>query len=192
MFSWLLIAKQIFSGALAFVMKHWRVFLVLAMVMVTWYQFNALRNERDIAVTSLTNMVNAYNHEVSKIEAEYAAKAMEAKLAIAIGETRHQQDMEKHQLNAAIAAKKLKDLYENKIAGTNFNWAERVRLQTAANPGGRPEAKTDSGELAEGLRECDAAFTTLEQACKVTTADYNLLRVWADAACDQVGCEPGN
>jgi hypothetical protein len=191
MLSLFVLAKSFFSNALAFIVKHWRVFVLLLIVGVIWYQFNALRKERDIAVTTLTNLVQAYNDEVSKAQAEYAAKAMQAKLAIGLGEARHKQDLEKHKLNAAVAAKNLKDLYEKRIDGTSFNWSERVRLEReAASSGtGMSEAESDPGPLAEALYECDAAFVTLEKACKVTTADYNLLRVWADAACDQVGCE---
>jgi hypothetical protein len=193
MLSLLSLAKLFFGNALKFVIKNWRVFVLLLIVGVIWYQFNALRKERDIAVTTLTNLVQAYNDEVSKAQAEYAAKAMQAKLAIGLGEARHKQDLEKHKLDAAVAAKQLKDLYESKIAGTSFNWAERVRLEreAASSSAGMSEAGSDPGPLAEALRECDAAYFTLEKACKVTTADYNLLRVWADAACQQVGCIEG-
>jgi hypothetical protein len=32
-------------------------------------------------------------------------------------------------------------------------------------------------------------YQTLKDACTITTLDYNALRGWSDAACDQVGCE---
>jgi hypothetical protein len=193
MLSLLTIAKSLFGNALAFIMKHWRVFLVLLIVGVAWYKYNQVCNERDTAVTTLSNVIAAYEQEVIRVKAQNAADKMKAKIYISLGEERHKQDLEKHKLNAAVAAKDLKDLYEKRIDGTYFNWSERVRLEREAASGsaGMSEAGTDPGPLAEALSVCDAAFTTLERACKVTTADYNLLRTWADAACNQVGCEEG-
>jgi hypothetical protein len=69
----------------------------------------------------------------------------------------------------------------------------RLRQQIAADSFRVPEAPSDTETNTEVWRNSHAAalrqYETLVSACQITTNDYNLLRDWSDAACNQVGCE---
>jgi len=61
---------------------------------------------------------------------------------------------------------------------------------------GLPTPDTYKQELAEGWKNCDAAnsrlqeqYKILEDACVITTLDYNEIRVWGDSVCELVGCK---
>ena len=76
---------------------------------------------------------------------------------------------------------------------TISNLRGRLRDQIAADTFRVPEAPADTETSAEVWRNSHAAITrqyeTLVSACQITTNDFNLLRDWADASCNQVGCE---
>ena len=50
-----------------------------------------------------------------------------------------------------------------------------------------PSATTE--EWRDSYRTIASQYQTLVDACRLTTNDFNLLRDWADVACNQVGCE---
>lgn len=56
-----------------------------------------------------------------------------------------------------------------------------------------PDFTQDTSSDTEVWRECDSTinrqYETLLAACQVTTNDFNELRLWADVACEQVGCK---
>jgi Tfp pilus assembly protein PilV len=176
------------KSAASFVLTHWRVFLVLAVLAYAAYQFNSLRNERDAAKQALKTMVDAIAESSAKADRENAAKAMQAKIDIAMGEFKHKEMLQKLNIDRDKTIKDLRGQYENRINGTNFNWSERVRLESARGDIEGMQSPGNTETFAESLRECDGAYTTLEKACQVTTIDYNLLRVWGDAVCNQVEC----
>ena len=68
----------------------------------------------------------------------------------------------------------------------------RLREQIRTDSFTVPETPSDTAS-AEEWRNSHSAITrqyeTLVGACRITTNDYNLLRDWADIACNQVGCE---
>lgn len=44
-------------------------------------------------------------------------------------------------------------------------------------------------EWQNSYKSLDRKYQTLVDACTITTLDYEALRSWSDAACEQVGCE---
>jgi hypothetical protein len=69
----------------------------------------------------------------------------------------------------------------------------RLRDQLAADTFTVPETPADtsatSEEWRDSYRTLARQYETLKYGCAITTNDYNLLRDWSDAACEQVGCE---
>lgn len=68
----------------------------------------------------------------------------------------------------------------------------RLRDQVRTDTFTVPEAPVDTASAEEWRNSHAAAirqYETLVLACQITTNDYNLLRGWADIACEQVGCE---
>lgn len=69
----------------------------------------------------------------------------------------------------------------------------RLREQVRADSFTMPETPADTETNTEVWRNSHTAITrqyeTLIDACRITTNDFNLLRDWADVACNQVGCE---
>ena len=69
----------------------------------------------------------------------------------------------------------------------------RLREQVRADSFTLPETPADTETNTEVWRNSHTAITrqyeTLIDACRITTNDFNLLRDWADIACNQVGCE---
>lgn len=82
----------------------------------------------------------------------------------------------------------------NKVnVGTIANLRNELRNKIATDSFTMPEAPTNPTTTAEEWRNSHSAaigqYETLKSGCAITTNDYNLLRDWADIACDQVGCE---
>jgi hypothetical protein len=69
----------------------------------------------------------------------------------------------------------------------------RLRDQLAADTFAMPETPADTETSSEKWRDSYSTlarqYETLKYGCAITTNDYNLLRDWSDAACEQVGCE---
>jgi hypothetical protein len=69
----------------------------------------------------------------------------------------------------------------------------KLRDQLAADAFTVPKAPADtsatSEEWRDSYRTLARQYETLKYGCAITTNDYNLLRDWSDAACEQVGCE---
>ncbi len=85
-------------------------------------------------------------------------------------------------------------LKKQKLDGVTIgDLRNRLRQQIASDTFTMPETFTDtSGTTEEWRNRYTAAFRqyeTLVSACALTTNDYNLLRGWADTACNQVGCD---
>lgn len=99
-------------------------------------------------------------------------------------------DFDKYKLNRDREVKNLKDLYETRLDTAGRNWSERVRLeQERAASSGLPSPSSDTSGYTEGERKCHSAYITLEDACRITTIDFNRLRKWGDSVCDLVGCK---
>lgn len=101
------------------------------------------------------------------------------------------------QLTHATQLEKLKNDYDKRNKthiNTIANLRNKLRDQLRADTFTSTEVETDTTRTAEewAINYANLArkHNTLTHACAITTADYNLLRDWADAACNQIGCEP--
>ena len=71
----------------------------------------------------------------------------------------------------------LRDRLRDKIASDSF---------TVSNT---PADTASAEEWRNSYATINRQYETLKQACTITTADYNLLREWADIACNTVECK---
>lgn len=112
---------------------------------------------------------------------------------IIANEVQYNTTIQKLQLNVERETKALKELYEKRIDGTTHNWSERLRLEREArsinSSSGMSKGASSTEGPTENERECYGAFTTLEAACQLTTAQFNSCRGWIDTACNKIGCE---
>jgi hypothetical protein len=178
------------KAAAAFAFKHWRVILPLLILGYCLYQYNAQVNRADAAIQALNEHISADNTARAERERENLQKDKESGIAMAKVLADHAVSLAKHNLQRNRETKNLKDLYETRLNGSTFNWSERVRLeQERQATTGLLDIQTPASGIAESLRDCDTAYTTLERACKITTIDYNTLWTAWDKECQVKGCE---
>jgi hypothetical protein len=187
------LALKLFTGVLSkiatFTFKHWRVILPLLVLGYCLYQYNAQVNRADAAIQALNEHISADNTARAERDRENQRKDKESAVALANVLADHAITLANHDLKRDRETKNLKELYENRIDSTKHTWADRVRLEQereAAN--GLSDIQTSASGIAESLRDCDAAYTTLESACKITTIDYNSLSIAWDEECQIKGC----
>jgi len=184
-FLWLFRIKSILGTLLNLILEHWKAFIILAMVLTilsykTAYEREKVAFEAHLQVDKQATQLRIVENRIKEKEHKKEINKANAD-AVAM--------MERFKLDRASDAKKLKELYENKT-NSDFrlgSYADWMRLNKSST--GLPTPESNTSALAEGWRECDAAYSTLEQACRITTIDYNELRKWSDSACDVVGCE---
>jgi hypothetical protein len=174
----------------AFAFNHWRVILPLLILGYCLYQYNVQVNRADAAIQALNEHISADNTARAERERENLQKDKESGIAMAKVLADHAVSLAKHNLQRNRETKNLKDLYETRLNGSTFNWSERVRLeQERQATTGLLDIQTPASGIAESLRDCDTAYTTLERACKITTIDYNTLWTAWDKECQVKGCE---
>jgi hypothetical protein len=188
MLSALLFIKSFLGGAISFVMKHWRIILPLLAILYCVYEYSSQVRRADNAERDLAAYIEDADDKAREIQFHNNVKLAVAKKTLEINEVRAKKQMEVEKLERQREAANLKGLYEKRDSNTKFNFSERLRMQAEIHSNGTAKIASDSSGFTEGERNCNAAFITLENACKVTTIDYNRLRTWADAACEQVGC----
>ena len=189
----LLVFKAIWSQLaklLALAIEHWRIILPLLILGYCLYQYNAQVNRADAAVKALNQYINDANTARAERERENLQKDAASKVALAAVLADHQVSLAQLNLDRQRDAKKLKDLYEKQISANSRNWSDRVQLESAAGKEatGVFDLQEAADRFAEGLRDCDTAYTTLEKACQITTEDYNALWTAWDKECDIHGC----
>jgi len=180
--------KLFFGGAFEFIKKNFLPVLFVVMALTIWYLYakadgiqfdydqHLINDKSAMSQRLLENNLKEKLHKKELNKANADAKA----------------ELEKYKLNRDREAKNLKDLYETRIDTTSRNWSERVRLeQEREATNGLSTSSDNSTRLTERERECNAAFITLEDACRITTIDYNRLRTWGNSTCDLVGCKNG-
>jgi biopolymer transport protein ExbB/TolQ len=188
MLSALLFMKSLFSGAISFVMKHWRIVLPLLAILYCVYEYSSQVRRANNAERDLAAYIEDVENKAREIQFQNNVKLAVAKKTMEINEVRAKKQMEAEKLERQREAAKLKELYEKRDSNTKFNFSERLRMQAEVHSNGVAKITSNTSGFTEGERNSNAAFITLENACKVTTIDYNRLRTWADAACEQVGC----
>jgi hypothetical protein len=180
--------KLAITNVAGFVTKYWQ-FVLVAVLLITSFV--------------LYQKLDAIQFEYEQHLAGDAKAMADRKLENYFKEKAHAKDIEdahaerialteKFNLDRKRYTKEIKDLYANKT-NSEFrlnSYADWLRLEQERKAANRlPDTESDTSALAEGWRKCDAAFTTLEQACRITTLDYNELRKWGDSSCNTVGCK---
>jgi hypothetical protein len=172
-----------------FLADYWKWILVVGILAYCWNSYRHEVERADKSEKALAEFVVRSAKAAADREKENIAKFNLAQTRIAVLAVQHKAEIERLNLDRARETKKLKELYETRNSNANFNWSERVRIEAERNRLGLPETAESTAGLTESLRECDAAYSTLEKACQITTIDFNTCRVWADTACGMIGCE---
>lgn len=182
--------KAAFSKIMAFVIAHWRVILPMLVLWYCLHLYFAQVKRADTAEKALETMQAKIKQAQSDREKQNIQAQHAFALKLAENEAKAKAIIEKYQLERKRETNNLRAYYEKRIANNRHAWADSLRQQPAnIATDGLPKTAENSNGLAEGLRECDGTIAALERACQVTTNDYNRIRVWADQACNMVGCE---
>lgn len=170
--------------------KNWRVILAAAILGYCLWLFNALQRERDDAVHQLAEYKRLQTDLSTKQAREFEKKLIQAQNLINIEKIKAQQQLDQLGLERVKISTELKRLYDNKIITLKRDLTHPNSMlpptdctqpanQTAFDTGQPPGCESNSYA---------AAYRTLEQACQITTIDYNQLRGWADVVCAMAEC----
>lgn len=163
---------------LQWMVTHWRIVLVALMALAIWHYksaYEAKTQEFELFQANVVQMAKDY-------EKEQALKLSEAngKVNLAIADSKAQFD--KFKLDRTKSTNDLKAQYENINDTLKRNYDYRLHLQ--ASNDNSSQTSSDSSGLATSESECNAAaaqYSTLEQACRITTIDFNTCRSILDA-----------
>lgn len=166
--------------------------LVLIIVaMLTYQQFanNRLRNQRDNAVSELSDFKTAIASQTRAREAENANKRLAGNAKIQLLQVEHEAALKQRDLDRAKSTQSIKEFYEKRLNINHFTASERLRISAERGRFGLPEISETPQRLAEGGRICDTTpdYENLERACAITTLDFNLARQIIDADTALVG-----
>jgi hypothetical protein len=193
MIAWVIaktLLKPYLSAAVSFIIKHWRVVLLIAVICTAVYYKKAY----DGLVEDLAAFKQEIAELTAKTQSENEKKLIVAENAIKTANVKAESDMARLTLDRDSDVKKLKELYENSQSTLNrdrrnFN-TRLLNAKTEYRGVGLPNTASDTGPSAGEESIFDsAAYRTLERACQIETIDYNELRAWADSACKHVGCK---
>jgi hypothetical protein len=177
-----------FKSLSKLLITHWRIVLVVLMLLVIWHYKTAYEKEKS-AFTEYICLV--------KQEAELQAQKNQiiesnTKKAVALEINKYKSIITTLDIDKAQLQKKVSSLYANKT-NADFrlaSYADRMLLETGSrNTTG--EIASDTERLASCRRELDRADTersVIEEACAVTTAQFNLARRWIDGVCSNHDC----
>lgn len=177
-----------FKSLSQLLIAHWRMVLVVLMLLVIWHYKNAYENEKQdfteyIALVKQEAELQAQKNQIIEANTQKAVSLEVNKYKSIIAAL----DIDKAQLQ-----KKVSSLYANKTNADYrlASYADRMLLEAGSrNTAG--EIASDTERLASCGRELDATDTRLsivEEACAVTTAQFNLARGWIDSVCAYNDC----
>lgn len=178
-------AKSVISGFFSFALTHWRIILPVAIVCIGLLKYNAAINRADDAEKAYRGLQTAIQVERTKREAENKLNAILAQKKTAAANLLFEQKLKL----ANLDREKIKKDLLNEKANINRILANARKLQnndtTATH--GLPIVSVPTDLFAE--RSDYNAIVTLEEACQVTTQDYNeLMQSWI-GFCEIYGCE---
>lgn len=163
-----------------FVIKHWRVFLPLAIVLLGLWKINSLANERDAARAELAVYEEQVRVATEQRKLENTKKETEFKTVVQIERDKHQAELDK--LRGLYNAEKTKS---SQLATTSADLNKRLRNEVKALAairlsGGfnRPVGPTEGGgnsDTADTGYGLEAYTDTIELAAAKTTSEYNTL-----------------
>jgi hypothetical protein len=182
---WVLSKTQLIFKLL---IEHWRIVLVVLMLLAIWHYKSAYEKEK----ANFTEYIALVKQE-AKLQAE-KNKIVEANTqkAVSLAVENYKTTIQTLNIDKTQLQKKVSNLYANKTNADHrlASYADRLLLDTtSASSSG--EIASDTERLAACGRELDAANTGLsiiEEACSVTTADFNLARGWIDGVCSNHQC----
>jgi len=177
-----------FKSLSQLLITHWRIVLVVLMLLVIWHYKSAFEQEKQdfkeyIALVKQEAELQAQKNQI--IEAN-------TQKAVALEVNKHKSTIAALNVDRSQLQKKVSNLYANKT-NADFrlaSYADRMLLE-AGSRNATGEIASDTERLASCRRELDAADTRLsivEEACAVTTADFNLARGWIDGVCSNRQC----
>jgi len=168
--------------------KHWRIVLVVLMLLVIWHYKSAFEQEK-----------KDFKEYIALVKQEAELQAQKNKIietntqkAVALEVNKHKSTIAALNIDRAQLQKKVGNLYASKT-NADFriaSYADRMSIE-AGNPNATGQIASDTERLASCRRELDAADTRqsiVEEACAVTTADFNLARGWIDSVCSNHEC----
>ena len=169
---------------IAFLMKRWKlvlpiIFIAVMLSIIFYYKtrYALTLNELEALRRNIE-----YQAEIQKVKNEMLRKQAEKSL----------QDAQAVYDNNLKAIKN-EYLKKQKLDSITINdLRNKLRQQIASDTFTMPITPENTGwtsqEWADSHRAIIAKYESLALACAMTTNEYNLLRDWADIACDQVGC----
>lgn len=158
------------------------------MLLLTWYYKNAYENEKQ----DFTEYIALVKQEAELQSQKNQIIEANTQKAVALEVNKHKSTIAALNVDRAQLQKKVSNLYANKT-NADFrlaSYADRMLLEAGSrNTSG--EIASDTERLASCRRELDAAdsgLSVVEQACAVTTAQFNLARGWIDGVCNNRLC----
>lgn len=184
-----LAAARVLLGSTWNVLKdHWKAVLFMLMFLVIVHYKSAYEDARQVYENHLvqdrvTANMTALKNRIVEVNSNKA---------IALEIKKHKDTIAKLHVNETELKQKVGDLYAIK---TNADYRlasyhDRLLLKTG-DSSASAESASDPQGIAECRRELDATDTRLsavEEACAVTTSDYNLCRGWIDGVCANHQC----
>jgi hypothetical protein len=180
--------KAIFSKLITFIIQNWQLVLFAAMALAIWHYKYSFENEQIAHAKHVEEVKNAaYLETIKNSIIENNTQA-----AVSLEIKKHKDTIAALQVNEAELKKKVSDLYAVKTNADYrlASYRDRLLLETDDTSASANTA-TDTEKLAACRRELDTADSrqsTIEEACAVTTADFNLARGWIDGVCRSHKC----
>jgi hypothetical protein len=177
-----------FKSLSQLLITHWRIVLGVLMLLAIWHYKSAYETEK----ANYTKYIGLVKQE-AKLQAE-KNKIVEANTqkAVSLAVENYKTTIQTLNIDKTQLQKKVSNLYATKTNADYrlASYADRLLLDaTSASP--TSQTTTDTERLTACGRELDAANTGLsiiEEACAVTTADFNLARGWIDGVCSNHQC----
>lgn len=177
-------AKAIFK----LLIEHWRIVLVVLMLLAIWHYKTAYEKEK----ASFTEYIGLVKQEAELQAAKNQIIEANTQKAVTLEVNKHKSIIAALDIDRAQLQKKVSSLYANKT-NADFRlaaYADRMLLETDG-ASSTSETTSDTARLAACRRELSRADTersVIEEACAVTTADFNLARGWIDGVCSNHQC----
>jgi exonuclease VII large subunit len=194
---WAIMSKL--KKIVSFIIAHWRVILCVATLWYCYHLYNQQAERADKAETALKDYVAAQtelaNAQTLKNQEQALLAASKVELAEAIAEqTQKRLGLEK--IHRQAMANKLRkstneiNILKTHLSNTEYFVNQRLQLQ---QPDGGESGLSYESSIADRLTQCERERDTiidrvvdLEEACKLTTIDFNLCRATLDA--DTLAC----
>jgi hypothetical protein len=168
--------------------EHWRIVLVLLMLFAIWHYKSAYETEK----ANYTEYIGLVKQE-AKLQAE-KNKIVEAntRKAVSLAVENYKTTIQTLNIDKTKLQNKVSNLYATKTNADYrlASYADRMLLDTtSASSSGK--IASDTERLASCRRElnrADIERSIVEEACAVTTADFNLARGWIDGVCSNHQC----